>query len=868
MKLYRLLLNLYPARFREEYGGPLEQQFLDEYREAQTAGARFRLWLTALRDLAWSIPIELAHELRQDLAHSLRVHARRPFVMTFTIAILALAIGGATGVFSVVNAVLIKSLPFRDPDRLMLLSNLSVPSTSIPGSKGQVAKKEVFLSTASAPGSGATGFENWRNSSVYLEDAAVYTIAEMNITGTSSPIRVTVAETSYNFFSMLGSEPVLGRAFAPGEDVPGNDNAVIVSHALWQQLYGNDPRVLGSKILLNGVPMTVVGVARPGFDYPAKASVWIPTAFDIMRVPAGGVFFWRTIGRLKPGLTMTQAQKMLEADGEHLDPGRKREDLERLELIPLRAQLAANTRQASLVLLGAIGFVLLIACANVANLLLTRTAERRSELMIRAALGASRARLTQQLLSESVLLSAIAAVASLGIAYWASKLAAVAQPAELAAQKYTIFDWRVAGFAIGIALVTGILSGVVPAWLIRNLQPSGDLARTQGPAPRAGRLRGVLIAIQVALTVVLLAGSATMARGFLRLLGTDIGFQPDHLVTLSVSLTGTPQESDSRKAGYYRDVLLRLRSVQDVESAAAIDFLPLEAHFFIGGNLLTESGVETPPVIFGRVTPDYFRTMDTRIVYGREFTAADRGRVAILTEGVASKIAEGSSIIGRRVRRSNEEEPFTVIGVVRAIRYQGPAEPGMEQMFVSAASNPPIFATFIAKVSANAADALARCRDAVQSVDRDVPVFAVKTFRQRLDETLAAPRFRTTIFLFFGGFALLLAIAGIYGVSSYSVTQRRREIGVRIAIGASARGVRAMVLRQALWPIGAGMSIGLIGAAWQGRLLGHLLPAAPPVDVPAAAAAAVVLALVAIFAIWSATRRILELNPIEVLKWE
>jgi putative ABC transport system permease protein len=667
---------------------------------------------------------------------------------------------------------------------------------------------------------------------------------------------------------MLGSEPVLGRAFAPGEDVPGNDNVVVIGNALWQQLYGNDPRVLGSKILLNGVPMTVVGVARPGFDYPTKASVWIPTAFDIMRVPAGGVFFWRTIGRLKPGLSIAQAQKMLEADGEHLSPGRKREDWERLELIPLRAQLAANTRQASLVLLGAIGFVLLIACANVANLLLTRTTERRGELMIRAALGASRARLTQQLLSESLLLSLIAAVASMGVAYWASKLAGIAQPAELAAQQYTILDWRVAGFAIGIALVTGILSGVVPAWLIRSFQPSGDLARAQGPAPRAGRLRGVLIAIQVALTMILLAGSVTMGRGFLRLLGTDIGFHPDHLVTLSVSLTGTPEEGDTRPAAYYRDVSQRLRSVQGVESAAAIDFLPLEARMFIGGNLFTDSGSETPGVIFGRITPDYFRTMRTQIVYGREFTAADRGRVAIVTEGVARQIAEGSSVIGRRIHRRNEEDTFTIIGVVRPTRYAGPERPGVEQMFLPADSYPPSFATFVARVSGDATDALARCRDAVQSVDRDVPVFAVKTFQRRLDETLAAPRFRTTIFLFFGGFALLLAIAGIYGVSSYSVTQRRREIGVRIAIGASAQGVRAMVLRQALWPIGAGMVIGLTGAAWQGRVLEHLLPAAPPVDVRASAAAALVLALVAIFAIWSATRRILELNPMEVLKSE
>jgi putative ABC transport system permease protein len=273
MKLYRWLLNLYPARFREEYGGPLEQQFLDDYREAHTTGARFKLWLSAVRDLAWSIPLELAHELRQDLAHSLRVHARRPFVTTFTIAILALAIGGITGVFSVVNAVLIKSLPFRNPEQLVVLSN----------SGGRMTESSAE-------------FHNWRKGSPYLDDAAAFMVAEMNVSGASAPTRVAVAETSFNFFSALGSEPLIGRAFAPSEDVPGNDGVAVISYSLWQQLFAGDPRVLGSKLLLNGAPMTVIGVARPGLNYPAKASVWTPTAFDFARLPKSGVFFGRLSG--------------------------------------------------------------------------------------------------------------------------------------------------------------------------------------------------------------------------------------------------------------------------------------------------------------------------------------------------------------------------------------------------------------------------------------------------------------------------------------------------------------------------------------------------------------------------------------------
>lgn len=839
MKLYRWLLKLYPARFREEYAGPLEQQFLDDYRESNNL---VKLWLSALRDLAWSIPIELAHELRQDFSHSLRVHARRPFVMMFTVAILALAIGGATGVFSVVNAVLLKSLPFRDPDRLVVLWGFS-----------------GYNSTPAE-------FHHWRASSAYLEDAVQAYTAEVNVNGASVPTRITIAQTSFNFFTALGTEPMLGRAFAPSEDVPGNDGVAVIGYALWQQLFAGDPRVLGSKLVLNGSPVTVIGVAPPGFDYPHKSSAWTPTGFDLKRFPNKGAA-WDPFGRLKPGVSLAQARQMFDAEVAQRPRESWMAAFPKPKLVPLKANLAEDIREATLILMAAVGFILLIACANVANLLLTRTSERRHELIVRAALGASRARLVQQLMSESVLLSSIAAVAGLAVAFWAAKVATIAQPAKIASQKYTILDWRVLGFAVGVAILTGLLFGVVPALLVRHLQPSGDLARMHSSAPRAARLRGVLIAAQVALTLILLAGSVTMGRSFLRLLDTGMGFRTEHLVGISVSLTGTGELSETRKSAYYRDALDRLRAVPGVESAAAAYSLPVDNMFGVG-TLTLDSGRESSPLLNNRVTPDYFRTMDLPLIYGREFTASDTGRVAILSEGIAREIADGPSVIGRQIFPLGDKQPFTVIGVVRATRYFSPDSIVREQYSLPIFEKTPDYATFVARVRGDAKDSLAACRDAVQSVDRDVPVFNAKTLQQRFDETVTAPRFRTTVFAFFGGFALLLAIAGIYGVSSYSITQRRREIGVRIAIGASAQGVRAMILRQALWPIAAGMLIGLGGAAWQGRLLEHLLSSAPAVDMTACAASAVVLAAVAIVSIWTATSRVLELNPIEVLKSE
>jgi predicted permease len=839
MKLYRWLLNLYPARFREEYAGPLEQQFRDDYRESDN---RVKLWLSALRDLAWSIPVELARELRQDLSHSLRVHARRPFVMIFTIAILALAIGGATGVFSVVNAVLLKSLPFRDPDRLVVLSDFDVH------------------------GSTSAEFHHWRTSSAYLDDAVQAYTAEVNVGGVSVPTRIVVAQTSFNFFSALGAEPMVGRAFAPSEDLPGNDGVGVISHALWQQLFAGDPRVLGSTLTLNGTSVTIIGVAPPGFDYPHKSSVWTPTAFDLARFPSQGAA-WSPFGRLKNGLSFVQARQMFDAEASRIKREPWMVDFPPPKMIPLRAQLADNIREASLTLMIAVGFILLIACANVANLLLTRTSERRGELVIRAALGASRSRLVQQLMSESVLLSSIAAVAGLAVAFWAAKIATHAQPAELASQQYTILDGRVLAFAIGVAILTGLLFGVVPALLVRHLQPSGDLVRARFSGHRTARMRGVLIAMQVALTMILLAGSVTMGRSFLRILGAGMGFDASHLVTVNVSLAGTNHRSQARKAAYYHDALDRLRAVAGVESASAAYNLPVDNMFGVG-TITMESGRESSPLLNNRVTPDYCRTMGVPLIFGREFTASDTGRVAILSEGAARQVADGPSAIGRKITPLGEKEPYTIVGVVRATRFVSPDSEVREQYSLPVFQNVPDYATFVIRVGGDASDSLAACRDAVQSIDRDVPVFNTKTLQQRVDESVSGVRFRTTIFAFFGGFALLLAVAGIYGVSSYSITQRRREIGVRIAIGASAQGVRGMILRQALWPIAVGLLIGVGGAVWQGRLLEHLLSSAPPLDMAACTASAALLAAVAIVAIWIATSRVLELNPIEVLKSE
>jgi putative ABC transport system permease protein len=848
-RLYRVLLKLYPVRFREEFGAPLERQFADEYREARGRQARLAFWGRTMLDLLRSVPVELLRELGRDARYAVRMHARRPLVAVLAVTALALAIGATTGVFSVVHALLLRSLPFQAPDRIVHL----FPS---PGMKSPAE------------------FHEWRTHRPYLEDVVTFDSAEMTFSRTSDAQRVKVTETSSNFFAMIGSQPAIGRGFSRGEDTPGRDTVAVISDALWQQAFGGDRAAVGSTIRLNGVPATIVGIARRGFDYPARTAVWTPSTFDFERYPKTDVTFWESVGRLKPGLALAQAGGLFAAEMERMYPGAlERDERNRPRLIPLRDQLAGAVRKASLVLLGVVAFVLLVACANVANLLLTRNAQRHTELLIKATLGASRARLVQQLVTESLLLALVSGVAGLAVAHWVSRLAASAQPVQLALQEYTILDWRVLGFALALAVLTGILFGVLPACLVGRLQPSHDLVRAHGRSTGTGAawLRQGLVAVQIALALVLVSGAVVMGRSFLALLGTDLGFQTARVATLSVSLAGTRHDTPDLRRQYMRDALIRLRAVPGVEAAAAVDSLPLATNAFSGGHFIIDSGRKVPLAAAVTVTTDFFRAMGTGVLHGREFTAADRqggDPVAIVNEAFARKAGETATLVGRKMTVVGGKRTLTIIGVVRTVRYSGPGHDGGPQVYLPYEQRSPGQMTFAVRVSASPESLLPASVTAVRSVDRQVAVFGAKTLSDHLAETLARPRFYVTAILFFGGLALLLAIIGVYGVASYATTQRTHEIGVRIAVGASAGGVRRLLLGQNLVPVGVGAVAGVAGALAMGRFLSHLLASARAVDAATCAIVAGLLVLTAATAVWRATSRVVRLNPIEVLRAE
>jgi putative ABC transport system permease protein len=839
VRVYRKLLSLYPAGFHDQYGAAMERAFRDEL--AESGG--ILLWLRLLADLAVSIPAQFAREVAQDARHTFRLWAARPWHTGFAILALAIGIGANTGVFSVVNALLLRSLPFRDPERLATL--------------------DVFF----APHDSPKHFNDWRTQSTYLADAALWEGLDANLGSAGEWRRVRVVETSWNFFALLGTQPMLGRAFAPEEEAEGNGwgppgpNAVaVISHGLWQSLYGGDGKALGSTIRIDGNPLTVIGVAPPGFDYPGQAAVWKPAAY------AEGNYGWTTIARLKPGITWGQARGPFLAEADRLYPGRRRLGAmnKPSTITPLGDELAGPTKHASLVLMGCVLLVLLIACTNVANLLTARTADRTAELSIRSALGASRARLSQQLLTECVLLSLAAAVAGLLVALATTSIAAKLQPAPLATQTYSILDGRVLSFAIGVSVLSGLLFGVLPSFYAGRVHAFGTRGSTD--TRRSREVREVLVAAQVMLTVVLLTASISVGRAFLHLMSIDRGFVRAGVVSATVSLQGTTRNTESGRMVYFQEALDRIRRLPGVRSASTTQFLPLDAKGFIGGRCSLDGRRASMSSANIPVMPDYFRTMGGRIVAGREFTEADlqaNASVAIVNEGFAREFGQPADVVGHELE--NGEFKRKVIGVVRGMDYMTEGAQSSQIFTLSRSPGWPGTA-FVVKVDGRPEDHIARIRDTIQSVDPQVPVFDVKTMDDRMAGQFARPQFYKTAVTFFAAFALLLAIIGIYGIVSYTVARRSHEMGVRMALGTTPENLRATLLRQGLLPIALGAVPGVAIAVLSGRLLESLVDGAKAVDAATYAGSVLFIGCVAAVGIWIATRPIARLDIVEILR--
>jgi|GEM_PF-653669 len=843
LKLYRFLLKFYPAGFHDDYAGPMEREFRDELAEPNSVFALARLWIRLLADLAISIPLQFLREVSQDARHVLRLWANRPWQTGFAILALAVGIGANTGVFSVVNALLLRSLPFHDPSRLASLGTFFPPHDS------------------------AKDFHEWRQQqNAYLSDAALIEQFDVNLGEAQNAMRAHISLTSWNFFSILGAQPVIGRFFQNGENEPGKNSVVVISYGLWQQVFAGDQRALGSTLRAHGEPMTVIGVAPAGFNYPSNTELWKPADFS------PGNNGWETIARLKPGVTWPRARAAFAVEADRLWP--QREKLGNSEahpkMISLQDELAGPAKNASLMLMAGVVLILLIACSNIANLLMACTADRAAELSIRCALGASRARIAQQLLTECLLLSFVAAIAGLVVALWTTSIASKVQPAPLSTQSYSILDGRVLAFTIAVAIASSVLFGVLPSLYAGRIH----VLRTRGSSStRSARLiREAFVAAQVMLTIVLLAASVSVGRAFVNLMRTDRGFDVKGLVTVSVSLDGTTHGADGRQLPYFEEALARIRRLPGVRSASETEFLPLDAAGFVGGPFGLDRRAAKQNSTMVPVLGDYFKTMGGHIIYGREFNDAEvraDANVAVVNERFAAEFGSPADVIDHDVTIGKSTR-WKIIGVVKGMDYMTDTmdTAHSNQVFVPAHEPGGFVSTFVARVNGRAEGWLPVIRDTIRSVDSQVPIFGAKTMEQRMANVVAHPKFYRTALLFFAAFALLLAVIGIYGVVSYAVARRTREMGVRLALGATPAGLRGTLLRQGLFTVAVGAICGVVGAILTGRFLANFVEGAKSADPPTLILSILFITLIAPASIWIGTRRIAQLDITDILRIE
>ena len=591
-------------------------------------------WLLRLCPVTVSLLVQVSRELFQDVKHTLRLWTRRPWQAGFAIAALAIGIGANTGVFSVVNALLLRSLPFREPDRLALLHQFIPPHDS------------------------AKQFHDWRQQSAYLADAALFEEFDVNLGGVQVASRAHVAQTSWNFFSVMGTQPILGHGFAPEDDVdgmawglPGPNATAVIGYGLWQRLFGGDSKVLGATIRIDGTPLTVVGVAPPGFDYPGKTVVWKPAAFS------PGNNGWATIARLKPGISWSQARAAFTVEAERLSPklGGIDDSNRRPSITSLQDGLAGPVKDASLMFMGAVMLVLVIACTNVANLMAARTADRAAELSIRSALGASRARLARQLLTECLLLSFVATLAGLLIAYWTTSLAAKVEPPPIGAQSYSILDGRVLALTLIASVITALGLGILPSLYVGRIH--AFRSRSSGRSRGSRLVRQCLVGAQVMLTMILLAASVCLGRAFVHLMRMERGYGVEGVVTVNVSLDGTAYQSNKRQLPYFEQVIGSIRRVPGVRAASATEFLPLYASAFVGGPFGLDGRRAGHNSTMIPVLAGYFETMGARILYGREFTEAEvrsGAKVAVVNQRFAAEFGALRDPVGHQLTIGGE----------------------------------------------------------------------------------------------------------------------------------------------------------------------------------------------------------------------
>jgi putative ABC transport system permease protein len=791
--------------------------------------------------------------LRQDLRFAIRSYAKAP---SFTLAILttlALGIGASTAIFSMVNGILMRPLPLPDADRLVYANELGKGG-------GQIS--------VSWP-----DFLDWRARARSFEGMAISREEPLTLTGLAQPERVRARRTTANFFQIVGVQPSLGRGFSDVDDRPGAEPTVIVSHEFWQTRLGGDASALGKPLLLDARVRTIIGILPAGFRYLRAYDVFIPMAEiadDRSLNDRGNHQGYNVVGRLRRGVSVDAAAREMTAIG--VDLQREHPDTNTSITVrtePLAARLVAQVRLTLLVLLGAVGCLLLVACVNVANLLIARGAARQHELAVRAALGGGRLRLAAQMLVESTLVSAAGGVLGVALASWLLRLLIAVAPEGTPRLDEVRIDGTAFLFAFGAAVICGIGFGAFPAFQASGIRGQATLTRSRGAGASAGshRLRRGLMVIEVALALVLLTGAGLMMRTLQQITRVDTGFKPDHLLTMRFTLTGE-QWTDPRRQRFYTDVLAGVRGAPGVTNAALAFSLPIEGSnwnsVFIARDKPIPPRSELSTAAFSPVSDGYFETMSTKVVAGRLFDARDTPtspNVIIVNETLARRLWPGENAVGKSIKQGWPETPGTwreVIGVVADVKFEGVTVETPLQVYLPLTQESARALAIVTRTPAEPAAMTSVVQAAVHRLDKDLPLYAVRTMDQVLDTSMARERMSMLILIVFATVALTLASVGLYGVVAHGVTERTHEIGVRMALGAEPHHVLGLVVRQGLLTAAIGAAIGVAASIALSRTVQSLLfgvTATDPVTFGAVVAMLLGVALVACYIpAWRATR--------------
>jgi len=797
--------------------------------------------------------------LWQDLRYGSRMLLKNPVFTLIAVITLALGIGANTAIFSVVNAVLLRPLPYKEPDRLMMILEIKPPQ---------------FPESTVSP----ANFLDWKKQNTVFERLVAYRNVTFNLIGTGDPERLRGTSVTEGFMAMFGAQPQLGRGFLPEEDQPGRDNVVILSHRLWQRRFGGDPKILSQAITLDGQNYTVIGVMPATFSF--GGDLWTPMAFTAQQAQNRGGRSLTAMGQLKQGVALDQARAEMSAIAGRLAaqyPGVNTGW--NVKIIPLLEIAVRSVKDTLLVLLVAVAFVLLIACVNVANLLLARAAGRRIEIGIRAALGAGRGRIVRQLLTESALLALISGAAGLLLAKLGMDLLLKLAPQSLPRMSGVSLDSRALAFTAAITLLTGVIFGLVPALQASkpNLNETlKDAGRGSAGGGRRQLMRSALVVLEVASALVLLVGAGLMIKSFWRLQNVDPGFNPDNALTVSVSLPRMKYPEENQQAAFYQQLVEKAGTLPGVQAAGATSLLPLGgSEYNLGFGIQgrpTHPPVEVQSVNFYSVSAGYFKAMGIPLRRGRLFTERDTRdslHVAIVNETMAKKVFPDEDPIGKRIAfNPGNKNPdwFEIVGIVGDVKHSGIGRGTTLQTYEPYTQQTFSYMTLIVRAEGDPASLTAAIRSEVLKLDKEQPVSDVRTLDQIYSASIAQWRFSALLLGVFAAVALALAAVGVYGVLSYAVTRRTHEIGIRVALGAARRDVLKLVVGRGMLLTLLGVAAGLSAAFALTRLMSTLLFEVKPTDPMTFSLITLLLGAVALLACWIPARRAAKVDPLTALK--